>query len=175
MTRKGSASCDLRSFGNGKIAENISRNLSTSLRAALIGAVAFHGATDREQRHDVAFRVGRSRRTFVGRVPYVTRNYPRFSPICDGLHLCASCFSCAPPCCESRVTLARTDPLLTLPAAEAAANWHMRTPRMRNPKHAPWWHAETIPVTSSAFASFHHLLRLLLLHFLCTFSCLLLA
>lgn len=39
------------------------------------------------------------------------------------LHLCASCFFCAPPCCKSRVTLARTDPLLTLPAAEAAANW----------------------------------------------------
>lgn len=40
------------------------------------------------------------------------------------LHLCASCFSCAPPCRKFCVTLARTDPLLlTLPAAEAAANW----------------------------------------------------
>lgn len=52
------------------------------------------------------------------------------------LHLCASYFSCAPPCCKSRVTLARTDPLLTVPAAEAAANWHMRTPRSRYPELA---------------------------------------
>jgi len=68
------------------------------------------------------------------------------------LHLCASYFSCAPPCCKSRVTLARTDPLLTLtlPVAEAAANWHMRN---AYPEQAPWWHAEAILSTLSAFIS----------------------
>lgn len=64
------------------------------------------------------------------------------------LHLCASCFSCVPPCCKSRVTLARTDPLLTLPVVETAANWHMRT---GYPRQVSWWYAEMIPLTSFAF------------------------
>jgi len=57
------------------------------------------------------------------------RNTSKSLPRC--LHLCVSCFSCAPPCCKFRVTLARTNPLLTLPAVEAAANWPRRYMRVR--------------------------------------------
>jgi len=58
---------------------------------------------------------------YVNRARNDVRDHPAHM---RSLHLFASCFSCAPPCRrEFCVTLARTDPLLTLPAAEAAANW----------------------------------------------------
>lgn len=86
-------------------------------------------ANDRAGRRESPF--ASANRDVRPRTTSRSRDTPRSSAHMRRLHLCASCFSCAPPCCKSRVTLARTDPLLTLPAAEAAANWHMRTPRTR--------------------------------------------
>lgn len=129
--------------GGGVCLRHSVRRLSAPTRFAN-RRVAKGRAGRRESRFAPADRGGRPRGTSRARHAAILAHMRR-------LHLCASCFSCAPPCCKSRVTLARTDPLLTLPAAEAAANWHMRAPRY--PKRAPCWYAETVPSTLPAFTS----------------------
>jgi len=147
---------------NKRILE-ISRSVSTSLGSALISDDRFRKSTEIENDR-VRWYESRLMSTdrdvqLVGHVPL------RFLVHMRRLHLCASYFSCAPPCCKSRVTLARTDPLLTLPAAEAAANWHMPYANTTDPKQAPWWpmmaHGNDLRVYFSSFS-----LLLLLLFFL---------